>query len=155
MARVPVWDVSSSTPNLLRPEPTRPYRVTPVHDRRQLPATGVSLPGDSILAPRTGSVGTIIGYNTDMVPVLIDSIDRPLSDLPQAQALAIALLVRPQTMGLLPPETPEHVDLDWDFLRAVAEVLEENGVAAAPSSLLDGSSLRPSTTLKLQRRYGR
>ena len=71
-----------------------------------------------------------------MVPVLIDSVERPLSDLPMAQSLAMTLLVRTQTMGLLPPETPEHVDLDWDFLRAVAGVLEENGLAAAPSSLL-------------------
>lgn len=53
-----------------------------------------------------------------------------------AQPLALTLLVRTQTMGLLPPETPEHVDLDWDFLRAVAGVLEKNGVAAASSSML-------------------
>jgi hypothetical protein len=72
----------------------------------------------------------------NMVPILVDSIERPLRDLPKAQVLAMVLLARAQTMGLLPPQTPEHVDLDWSFLRAIAGVLEDNGVAVGWSSSL-------------------
>jgi hypothetical protein len=71
-----------------------------------------------------------------MVPVLIASIERPLSELPRAKALAMVLLARTQAMGLLPPHTPHRVDLDWDLLKAIATVLEENRLAADWSSHL-------------------
>jgi hypothetical protein len=79
-----------------------------------------------------------------MVEVQIMSVDDPLLEAGPAASLALNLVARAQTMGLLPMRRNRRIEVDREFLEELGEHIRANGIAtAATTSLMRAARAEP------------